>query len=302
MKNNIFTSTCDIVICYNLKDKPYGICGHLFEAVDYYHFLKKYYTVEILIGEKLTNEEINVSLSKYNVTDVKINFGKPKIINARNSILLYVDGNLNTDIVYNVKNILLFPCGIKDYTFLQDLHFKEKITMLLDKRLGYTVPNTIKSFDYNKKINFDELKKIDKKSNDILIYSTSHCKLISNKIIEKYLKITKENIVVLVNKDSELLSNPIQNKRISYHIVPYNNMYSLIGTYIYTPINRKWDCSNRMIPECKFFNINVIIDDEIDEEYLKYDKALYYRIEDSNNLDLVALRDNDNILRIIDGL
>jgi hypothetical protein len=73
-----------------------------------------------------------------------------------------------------------------------------------------------------------------------------------------------------------------------------------MSAYIYTPIDRKWDCSPRMIAECKYFGIPVIYDNDIDEDYLKIDTGLMVRKWDiENNFDSLYLDDSDIIIETI---
>lgn len=302
MTKNIYSSDKDIIIIYNIKDKPYGICGHLFESIDYFLFLSNFFSVEILVGEEIDKNDFNIAISKYKDTDITFNIAKPKIIQAKNSTLLFVDGNIDTSIIYNVKNILLFPCGIRDYSFLSTFKDNKKIKILCDSRLDYIIPDNIHYIHYIKKINFNQLKEIDIKPIYNVIYSTSHCKLINNDIILKYLNMYPgEELLILLNENSVLLQNTIDN--VNYKIVPVDNLFSYIKRYIYTPITRKWDCSPRMIAECKFFNIPFIIDDDINDNYLENDLGLKYRLYDiNNNLKSISLEDDDDIIGILNEL
>jgi hypothetical protein len=74
------------------------------------------------------------------------------------------------------------------------------------------------------------------------------------------------------------------------------DLYENFRTYIYTPIKRKFDCSNRMIAECKLLGKNVIY--YLDENYFEEDLGLKYRKLDIEKDDF-TLNKNDEIIKIL---
>jgi len=79
--------------------------------------------------------------------------------------------------------------------------------------------------------------------------------------------------------------------------VPIENFQNNFDIYIYTPVIKEWDCSSRLIVECKFFG------KEIKYYDINYcDKALKYRKIDLNNLNNLDLEKDDTIVQIIDNI
>ena len=300
-----YSTDADIILTYSNYNQKMGICGHLFEVIDYWEILRNNFKVEILIGEDKSEDEINNALTKYKddiVDDIKsaIKFIRPRVYDAKNTILIFTDGNLDTNLIYNVKKIILFPCGKRDYTYLETFKNKQNILIMHDTRLKYIIPESINSKHYVKKINFNILKSIDKQYFDNFIYATSSCRIINNSIINKHLnksKLENKKLYVLINNGSPLLDNKILDDDLVYEILPVKDIFSRFSKFIYTGILRKWDCSNRLLAECKFYNIDTIIDEEINEDYLSEDLGLKYRMHDINHaFEDLFLRYDDKIL------
>jgi hypothetical protein len=82
--------------------------------------------------------------------------------------------------------------------------------------------------------------------------------------------------------------------------MPVENLMNRFGTYIYTPIKRKKDCSPRFIAECKFYKKNVIFHNI---DYLEEDLGLKWRIHDiENNFESLFLKENDEIINLINTI
>ena len=64
-------------------------------------------------------------------------------------------------------------------------------------------------------------------------------------------------------------------------------------TYIYTPVERQFDCSPRLVTECSFYNKNVLIN----VNYV--DIGLKTRYEDCKHIECLDLNENDKILEVI---
>lgn len=313
-----FKSKANIILTYSSYNNKHGICGHFFEVIDYYLILSKFFKTEILISEDINMPDLVKALSKYKPDLVKdiydnIRFERPRIYDCPNSIIIFTDGNINITNIYNVKKIILFPCGTKDYSQLVKYNplspkgLLNKILFMVDYRLNYILPELSNSIDYVKKINFDALLPINKRDKDVslyykILYATSNCKLITKEKIQSYLDnlLADEILYVLVNEGSPLLDDPIIDNQVYYKVVPVPDLFNIMSEYIYTPIERKWDCSPRMIAECKYFGIPVIYDDDINEDYLKIDTGLMARKWDiENNFESLYLNDNDTIIETI---
>jgi hypothetical protein len=76
---------------------------------------------------------------------------------------------------------------------------------------------------------------------------------------------------------------------------PVEDFFGKFDTYIYTPVQRKFDCSPRLVTECFFQGKNVLID-------LNYvDVGLQTRYNDcKKDIESVNLKENDGILKIIE--
>jgi hypothetical protein len=303
-----YTSKANIILTYSNSNNKHGICGHLFEVIDYWEILRKFFTVEILISEDIKETDLDIALTKYKtelIPQIKeaIKFERPRSYNAKNSILIFTDGLLDTKLIYNVKNIILFPCGKKDYSYLRNFASKDKVIIMPDNRLQYGIPPYLTNLHYIKKINFDILKIYNAQCIDNFIYATNNCRLLSNNIIKNYLNITKKenrNLYILVNEDSPLLLNKIEDENLIYEVLPIKDIFSRFAKFIYTGIPRKWDCSNRLLAECKFQYIDIWIDEEINNEYLSSDLGLKYRLQDiKHNFKSLYLKENDPLIEIL---
>ena len=318
-KQMAFTSQAEVILTYSSHNNKHGICGHFFEVIDYYILLNKFFRVDILLGEDINEEELKNALSKYKpelIKDLKITFLRPRLVQCQNSIVIITDGLIDKDVVYNVKKLILFPCGKKDYNLLgYSERTLNKTLFMMDERLNYKIPIDSNRINYVKKINFNALIPIIRKNmfnymkrslpNYVALYATSNCKLISNDTIRKHLSRLdhSECLLILINEGSPLLDNPIIDKQVCYRVVPVNDLFNIISAYIYTPIERKWDCSPRMIAECKYFGIPVIYDDGIDEDYLEFDTGLMVRKWDiENNFDSLYLEESDIIIKTINRI
>jgi hypothetical protein len=127
------------------------------------------------------------------------------------------------------------------------------------------------------------------------MYITYNCRKITRNVVIKYHEMSKckKTILVVPYKISEYdnIKNVFQVE------APVKDLFSKFDTYIYTPVERKFDCSPRLITECFFYNKNVYMN-------LDYvDLGLKTRYDDCiNNLSSLNLNDNDDILNIIKKL
>jgi hypothetical protein len=76
---------------------------------------------------------------------------------------------------------------------------------------------------------------------------------------------------------------------------PVKDFFNSFDTYIYTPVQRKFDCSPRLVTECFLHNKKV----NINLDYI--DLGLQTRYNDCvKNIDSLNLNENDDILQIIE--
>jgi len=256
-----------------------NICGHMYEIIDYYWILKDWFNIKIIFPN---NYDLELILNKYSFTlEEKIELSnciipRPKsgIVKTKNGngLVLIVDGNLGKfdGVIYGIP--IQFSCG-KDCLIPKD---KMKWYLLHDKRIlseskfeGINENPPIKTFNYNKRILFDYLKQYTRYNpkyelDHFLFYLTKNCKYQTeeqiNKIINEYI-LDFQLITIIVDYDFnlELLDRPknsiqfidIRKNPIPIFAIPFT-------IYIYTDTKNRWDCSNRLITECKFYERKVL--------------------------------------------
>ncbi|MEG1313799.1 MAG: hypothetical protein RSD40_05745, partial [Bacilli bacterium] len=181
----------DLWISYTWSNNNHGVCGHTFELVDYYLFLKYYFRVGVLIAEDITPQVFfKLVIEKYKITDLELEeFKKNAVFSNRPSLvrgnnILFTDGGVRS--LHNVtlffKNVFHFACGdfeIKD-------NKKENTFILQDSRI---YPDCMNGIHYVKKILFSRYKEIKKNANqDFLLYGTKNCRQIPMEMYEDLLK------------------------------------------------------------------------------------------------------------------
>lgn len=287
----------DLWLSYTWSRNNHGICGHLYEVLDYYLFLKDKLKVGILFGEPLSWKSIEEAirdkydLSEDEIVDIKNNTvlaNKPMVVKGSN--ILFTNGGVTAlkDVVLLFNKVIHFACGdlnIKD-------NVSEKVFVLQDERIYSKCFNSI---NYVKKINFAKYKKnIVTENNDNLIYATKSCRDLS---LDSYLEIEKRfsgNFLCLTNSDNRPSG---LSSRFYFMEMPVRDLFTRFETYIYTPIKRKFDCSPRLIAECLFYGKKV---EYFNIDYLEEDKGLYWRKFDiENNFAKIHLNEDDEILKIL---
>ena len=63
------------------------------------------------------------------------------------------------------------------------------------------------------------------------------------------------------------------------NMLPIHNFFDKFQTYIYTPTEKNWDCSSRLIPECKQFNKRLLLTETV-KKNIEGNPALKYRVMD----------------------
>jgi hypothetical protein len=279
----------DIVITTSWEFK-FGVCGHLFEMIDYYYAIKNYtqLTPCILLADGTTKEELLSAIEyKYDNLTIEniVEHALPKVVIANN--ILITDGSprlRQADIIAN--NIFLFRCSENDFTSFTK--FKANTFLLQDFEIYDERYQDIKIsvIDYKKKILFSKYKKFNTSVSDTaMYYLTSLCRELSEEdllnSINKYG--FKNNIILTNDKSLYNLDNVFE--------VPLRDVWSKFNTYIYTSIPRKIDCSSRFIIECLHYGKDVIYDIDY------YDKALEVRKKDG--LVGTDLNTNDGFLKLL---
>lgn len=289
----------------------HGVCGHVYEILDYYWFLKDIFNVKILIGEEISYNFTDLVRDKYDCSEEEIvqlhddiTFAdRPNIIIGNN--ILFVDGLLELNfqnggvkLVFN--NILTFRCSPRSRH--NNLIYKN-VKLLQDNRVYND--DVDMSIHYIKKINFSKYKTLptlyrppETARNTALIYSTKNCRLLD---IEDIITITDrydfDRYIIASDYESD-----IENDRIRVCKTPVMKLFEQFNTYIYTAPHVSFDCSPRLIAECAFYNKNVIYHN-ITDEYLSKDSGLAIRKNDiETNFTGLWLNAHDNIINILNEI
>ena len=264
------------------------ICGHTFEVMDYFLLLYDlgYRNINILIIEDISPELLfNAWEDKYILpSDYKsfITFSKKKIIIS--GILIFTSGFYKGfldkyTLVY--KKLIIFSCN--PYFNYSKISLKNFI-VLEDKRIYKN--NFIHSRHYIKKIYFKRYKKLRISENKTLIY-------INNNLRKIEVKYNPNTLIVSGNSGNfpEFVVN-----------APVENLFEKFDKFLYTKTTRRFDCSPRLITECKFYKKEVIWDFDFDEYCGKDygDTGLYWRNYDiQNNFRSLELKEDDYICEIM---
>lgn len=276
----------------------HGISGHTYEMIEYFLLLTNHFKVGLVLPDINKEILINILTSKYELTNPEINnlfthtifIENPLLVKGNN--LLLVDGSIQLlkekTLIFN--NILMFACGNKNVEFNES----NKVHILQDNRVYNKVHTN--GINYVKKILFSKYRKITSDSEDFMIYATKNCRNISNYMYNELNEKYNANFICLTNEENKPQGLP---KNFNLVDMPVTNLFERFGTYVYTPVARKFDCSPRFIAECKFYEKEVIY--HID--YLSEDRGLYWRKHDiENNFKSLFLTDSDEIINIIKGI
>lgn len=290
----------DLWLTYTWSPNNHGICGHTFEVIDYYFFLKDYFRVGILLAEDITEEIFRSAIvNKYQVSPEELDqlikdtvfFNRPRIVRGNN--ILFTDGSVHAmnNMTLFFKNIFMFACGTLDIKGNR----KENTYIFQDERIYEQCFN---STHYIKKLNFKKYKKIqDNGNNDYLIYGTKNCRNVEYEMYLELMDLHPEaQFICLTSKENR---PQLPSKRFTFPEMPVDNFFERFGTYIYTPVPRKLDCSPRLLAECKFYGKKVIFH-KID--YWEEDRGLFWRQWDiDNQFHSLFLEAGDPIVELIRG-
>jgi hypothetical protein len=287
------------------RDEKERICGHTFEVMDYYLFLKDLgYEAKILILDKFKNKEklFKAWEDKYYIDfnykkDIEfknINFDKKNILLLSGILIITsgIDEFWNKIIDAKAKKIISFQCQEFDYSYFLS---KSNFYLLRDERLYQNKNYSSQTFQYIKKIYFKRYKKFEKDSEKkSLIYINSKLKDLEERKLQK-LKETSEYALLFIS-GTQLTENQIKKYKKYGELLfaPINNLWNKFEEFIYTPNTRNFDCSPRFVTECKFYNKKIKITFN-----LKNDKGAYYRYNDLKNFDKLILKEGDLIEKFI---
>lgn len=293
----------DVILTYS---PIIEITGHIFECFDYYLFLRNYYKVGILFFGGLKKDKLKIAWdSKYTVPfeliekDLIIidnkNFGNHSLLVSfsHNTVVFLTDGNIESlrcnRIILMCKHLVGFLC--EDPVKTPSKQYS-KISYLQDYRI-YGRNNLFHSYDYVKKLPFKYYKKSSPTGKNIgMMYVTFVCRKITPDVIRECHEKSgcSKTLLIVPYKLSEYEN--IEN--VEQRVAPIDNFFDCFDTYIYTPVQRHFDCSPRLVTECFLNNKKVIMD-------LNYkDIGLQTRYNDCvNNFESLNLKDDDQILKII---
>lgn len=277
----------DIVLTTSFEFK-YGVCGHLFEMIDYYYAIKTYteLTPCILLSDGTTLAEFHAAV-KFKYADLVIEnvveHPCPRVILAKNVLL--VDGSPRLrDAEIFADNIFLFRCSESDFSSLT--RYKSNKFLLQDFEIYDDCSTELTVVDYKKKILFSKYRKYTSTVTDIaMYYLTTACRAMSpSDLAESITRHGFANYIVLTNE-------PAMYGLANVHAVPLENMWEQFSTYVYTAIPRKMDCSSRFVLECLHYNKDIIFDIDY------HDRALEVRRKDG--LVGTSLTSDDYFLKIL---
>ncbi len=287
LSNLVNLKQYDIVLTTSFEFK-YGVCGHLFEMIDYYYAIKTYTDLKpcILLSDGTTLAEFQSSVAyKYDnldVTDV-VEHPYPRVIIAKN--ILIVDGSprlRNAEIF--ADNIFMFRCSETDFSSMS--RYKSNKFLLQDFEIYDERYDNITVIDYKKKILFSKYKPLGTSTTDTaMYYLTTACRSMTpNELNANIRKHGFDNYIVLTNEPQLYQIDNVFK-------VPLENMWEKFSTYVYTAIPRKMDCSSRFILECLHYGKEVIFDIDY------HDRALEVRRKDG--LNGTSLEPTDDFLKLL---
>jgi hypothetical protein len=316
-KITILDDNIDLYICHSwfnngaINGTEHGICGHTFEMIEYYWIMKDKIKCKLLWTESLTWDQIELTIrSKYNFNDNEIfnikensTFVYNPLLLKGNNILI-VDGDITRmKATLLFKNIIMFACGNRELYKIEDT--KYHILQNENKTsYGQVYRSGPRTQHYKKKILFSRFKPISKKfKKRTLLYLTGNCRKMN--IDDLQLLIKNYNLSVprstyLIATDEPEYYRELESDNIEIKKMPIEDFLYEFDNYIYTPLNRRWDCSNRLLAECKYYGKN--FQSRLPQDYTKDDLALLDRQFDVSNpkrFKNISLKDNDEIINII---
>lgn len=297
------------------------MCGHLFEAIDYFWYLNsKGLNTDLLLFELNKEFLVKVLNLHYNFNQNEISFILSKTKFVKN-VPLVIDGNILfcdgcIEMLKNVKvlgKLLLFSCGeiffnpyeripgiyLEDFRIYKPLNLKNyeryfipcKTLQNCNNSQTQQTQQTLQSSDPQTCDNpqiYENLQ--DFKYNPKNIQSINYVKKILFSRLREYKEKANKTLIYCTPDDRKI------NNFYNDDYLVQDNKFELktfkdFNKYIYTPTNNKFDCSPRFIKECEYFGIPV----QYDIDY--FDIGLETRKSDT--LEFLELENDNQIIEIL---
>lgn len=313
----------DVVLFNGLRE---GVCGHIFECIDYYLFFKSrglscgvylvYDNLDKDKYEKIIENKYNLTKDEiaYLVSDTIIEsnreFYSKKVYNfskVKNFIFTEIHDFARIDIakgpILGINEIIGLRCGLEEEAFRRIALKKFNIKIFQDFRIYGESLQHWPTYNHKKRLYVDRYKRPTAlKENTAFVYLSTDCRNSSRDYIEDIIKTHSDkmcHIYFSVKDPSEHLD--LANAKTSFLIPPLDDFVNIFDTFIYVPIERKFDCSPRLVAESYLFGKKIIYHN-IGGSYFEQDRGLYWRNFDcTNNLEDLNLTSNDSLVEYIMG-
>lgn len=293
----------DVVLTYS---PIIEITGHLFECFDYYLFLRGRYRVGILLFDGLPDRALRTAFeSKYLADFDEVRKDIMRVDGASRAdpvdvyvppktFLLVADGNFKAagynGIHFMARRVFGFLCEPDPGEFPG---MPRNVTYLQDYRI-YGRNALHPSVDYVKKLPFSQYRPCAAVDEGLgMMYMTYVCRKVGPGVVADYLARSgcRSSMLVVPYRLPEYDGIP----GVEQVVAPVDGFFDRFGTYIYLPVQRRFDCSPRLVTECYMHRKRVFMD-------LDYaDPGLDVRRRDAEtDLGSLDLRDGDRILDVIE--
>lgn len=303
----------DIVLSMSWEPgRPHGICGHVYEMIEYGMLLSNYMTTGLLFGDTIQTKQqlTDIINDKYTYTEEQVTRLVENTIISDNptfvigTSMLLVDGGLRRFQEAGIRlifdNIICFKCS-----YIDTIHDRcyTNVTLLQDDRLykNITPEDCEISTQYVKKIDFKRLRDVTPCSTDTcMLYLTGNCRELELDVVRDIILQDSRKYLIVTN---DLIRYSILNTPgVIVSQAPVDNIFEHFQTYIYTPTLKKWDGSPRFPAECVYFNRQVEFYG-VDDQYMSEDRGLYYRMQDiRKDINGITLTLNDEIISILNEI
>jgi len=292
-----------------------NVCGHLFECLEYYFLLRDNgISAKIhLVYDNFTKQDlINALINKYDLTDSELSdtvqdtditsidsyFSSSKVKNYLDSkVTVFTEIHDLTKLYKRgvfplCQNIIGLRCSKNLDDFEQMSNQFKNLEILQDYRL---YGNTLFSWDTHnhvKNIMFNKLKKYNFPEKVALLYLSTELREIPKKVLANIISAYTDsfNGIVISSRKKETYSY-LESDKITTFVPPIKDFHSKFDTFIYAPLEKRFDCSPRLIPECKHYGKEIILHD------LNYiDDGLAIRLKDCDNIQQLNMSNDDLLI------